>query len=172
MFLWCFRHEVWSILTYHVYFFNADGLIKKLEELQQNATLYKGKDDLLIFRGRIIVNSWTIKSTLANDATTAIPTTNTTPSPMQWNNIYFLGLFDHTKRYLQSFYQLAQTHKGLCLTFLQFNNSIWYISFSKLKFWYCFRTGWYFQFYWSKGIATKREWSIQYIFYSTQVDIV
>ena len=27
-----------------VYFFNADGLIKKLEELQQNATLYKGKD--------------------------------------------------------------------------------------------------------------------------------
>jgi hypothetical protein len=58
-------------------------LIKKLEELQQNATLYKGKDDLLIFRGRIIVNSWTIKSTLANDATTAIPTTNTTPSPMQ-----------------------------------------------------------------------------------------
>jgi hypothetical protein len=37
-------------------------------------------DDLLIFRGRIIVNFWTLKSTLTNDTTTAIPTT---PSPMQ-----------------------------------------------------------------------------------------
>lgn len=74
-----------------------DGLVKKLEELEKTAELYKGKCVLYICRVELYEN---------------FRFTNIHSTQLHPQTVYLVGLMEHTKRLLRAFFELSQSHRG------------------------------------------------------------
>lgn len=91
-----------------MYFF-SDGLVKRLEELEKTAELYKGEGTTRCqasFKAFCSDTdcSWShmfMKFTWFNKFPTDLPV-----------NVALAGLMEHTKRLLRAFFELSQTHRG------------------------------------------------------------
>lgn len=77
-----------------------DGLVKKLEELEKTAELYKGN----VFFTTAEVNCLIASNSPASNAASS-----------QYS-VYLVGLMEHTKRLLRAFFELSQSHRGKSLS--------------------------------------------------------
>lgn len=80
-------------------FHSLDGLVKKLEELEKTAELYKGSLFFTIAK---------LNSLIASNS----PACSTASSQ---NFVGLVGLMEHTKRLLRAFFELSQSHRGKSL---------------------------------------------------------
>lgn len=85
-----------TVFLYSDSCFYLDGLVKRLEELERTAELYKGKLD--------------IPSDIGWEKT--MPSLSSSEVTYMFFLASITGLTEHTKSLLRAFFELSQTHRG------------------------------------------------------------